>query len=73
MAANMPLDGFVTVSLLKSIIILKKIIGKAIKLYQELFSSPSINPIFVQNKWTMITSDQIKDLNTRLDKLRHYL
>jgi hypothetical protein len=30
------------------------------------------NPIFVKNS-IMITSDQIKDLNTRLDKLRHYL
>jgi len=30
------------------------------------------NPIFVKNL-TMITSDQIKDLNIRLDKLRHYL
>jgi hypothetical protein len=30
------------------------------------------NPIFVENR-IMITSDQIKDLNTRLDKLRHYL
>ncbi len=30
------------------------------------------NPIFVENQ-IMITSDQIKDLNTRLDKLRHYL
>ncbi|GAA4282013.1 hypothetical protein GCM10022260_24360 [Gaetbulibacter aestuarii] len=38
-----------------------------------LFFRALLSSIFVLKFKPMITSDQIKDLNTRLDKLRHYL
>lgn len=39
----------------------------------DLFFWSAIKFYFCLKIKPMITSDQIKDLNTRLDKLRHYL